>query len=392
MNQIDIFGQNAEVFIGAEDLKEKLAAGKRLRVKLGVDPTRPDLTFGHMVVFNKLRQFQDLGHQAVLIIGDYTACIGDPSGRSALRPVLTREEVMENAKTYLAQAFKILDESRTEVHYNSEWFGGMSFGDLLNLARKMTVARMLERDDFAKRYASKTPISIVEFLYPLVQGYDSVMIESDVELGGTDQLFNNLVGRDLQRDAGQSGQAVITMPLLVGLDGEKKMSKSYGNYIAFNDSPRDMFGKIMSVGDDTMWKYYQYLLLETPEQIERMKSEHPMKCKKNLACLMVSRFFGADVGRAELENFEKVFSKNEIPDEMPEFAWDSVAQSDSAPIVNVMAETKLFPSKKEVRRLIEQGAVKLDSGRVSDPFLALSRPVNPLVLQAGKRVFFRIIP
>ncbi len=392
MNQIDIFGQNAEVFIGAEDLKEKLAAGKRLRVKLGVDPTRPDLTFGHMVVFNKLRQFQDLGHQAVLIIGDYTACIGDPSGRSALRPVLTREEVMENAKTYLAQAFKILDESRTEVHYNSEWFGGMSFGDLLNLARKMTVARMLERDDFAKRYASKTPISIVEFLYPLVQGYDSVMIESDVELGGTDQLFNNLVGRDLQRDAGQSGQAVITMPLLVGLDGEKKMSKSYGNYIAFNDSPRDMFGKIMSVGDDTMWKYYQYLLLETPEQIERMKSEHPMKCKKNLACLMVSRFFGADVGRAELENFEKVFSKNEIPDEMPEFAWDSVAQSDSAPIVNVMSETKLFPSKKEVRRLIEQGAVKLDSERVSDPFLALSRPVNPLVLQAGKRVFFRIIP
>ena len=392
MNQIDIFGQNAEVFIGAEDLKEKLAAGKRLRVKLGVDPTRPDLTFGHMVVFNKLRQFQDLGHQAVLIIGDYTACIGDPSGRSALRPVLTREEVMENAKTYLAQAFKILDESRTEVHYNSEWFGGMSFGDLLNLARKMTVARMLERDDFAKRYASKTPISIVEFLYPLVQGYDSVMIESDVELGGTDQLFNNLVGRDLQRDAGQSGQAVITMPLLVGLDGEKKMSKSYGNYIAFNDSPRDMFGKIMSVGDATMWKYYQYLLLETPEQIERMKSEHPMKCKKNLACLMVSRFFGADVGRAELENFEKVFSKNEIPDEMPEFAWDSVAQSDSAPIVNVMAETKLFPSKKEVRRLIEQGAVKLDSERVSDPFLALSRPLNPLVLQAGKRVFFRIIP
>ena len=392
MNQIDIFGQNAEVFIGAEDLKEKLAAGKRLRVKLGVDPTRPDLTFGHMVVFNKLRQFQDLGHQAVLIIGDYTACIGDPSGRSALRPVLTREEVMENAKTYLAQAFKILDESRTEVHYNSEWFGGMSFGDLLNLARKMTVARMLERGDFAKRYASKTPISIVEFLYPLVQGYDSVMIESDVELGGTDQLFNNLVGRDLQRDAGQSGQAVITMPLLVGLDGEKKMSKSYGNYIAFNDTPRDMFGKIMSVGDDTMWKYYQYLLLETPEQIERMKSEHPMKCKKNLACLMVSRFFGADVGRAELENFEKVFSKNEIPDEMPEFAWDSVAQSDSAPIVNVMAETKLFPSKKEVRRLIEQGAVKLDSERVSDPFLALSRPVNPLVLQAGKRVFFRIIP
>ncbi len=392
MDQIDIFAQNAEVFIGADDLKQKLAAGKRLRVKLGVDPTRPDLTFGHMVVFNKLRQFQDLGHQAVLIIGDYTACIGDPSGRSALRPVLTREEVMANAESYLEQAFKVLDKERTEVHYNSEWFGKMSFGDLLNLSRKMTVARMLERDDFAKRYAAKTPISIVEFLYPLVQGYDSIMVESDVELGGTDQLFNNLVGRDLQRDAGQSGQAVLTMPLLVGLDGEKKMSKSYGNYIAFNDTPRDMFGKIMSVGDDTMWKYYQYLLLYTPDQILRIKQEHPMKCKKELACLMVSRFYGVEAGRAELANFEKVFSKNELPDDMPEFGWDVLAKGDEDALVNIMAETKLFPSKKEIRRLIEQGAVKLDSERVSDAFLAIQRPTKPIVLQAGKRIFFRVIP
>ncbi|MBE6411195.1 MAG: tyrosine--tRNA ligase [Opitutales bacterium] len=392
MNQLDIFAQNAEVFIGAETLKEKLEAGKQLRVKLGVDPTRPDLTFGHMVVFNKLRQFQDAGHKAVLIIGDFTACIGDPSGRSALRPVLSREEVLENAKSYLNQAFKVLNEEQTEVHYNSEWFGKMSFADLLDLARKMTVARMLERDDFAKRYAEKTPISIVEFLYPLVQGYDSIMVESDVELGGTDQLFNNLVGRDLQRDAGQSGQAVLTMPLLVGLDGEKKMSKSYGNYIAFNDSPRDMFGKIMSISDETMWKYYQYLMLYTPEQIARIKNEHPMKCKKDLACLMVARFYGVDVGKAELANFEKVFSKNEVPDDMPEFKWSDLTANAEDTLINVMSATKLFPSKKEVRRLIEQGAVKMNSEKISDVFASMSTPSEPVVLQAGKRIFFKVIP
>jgi len=392
MNQLEIFAQNSEVFIGADELKEKLASGKKLRVKLGVDPTRPDLTFGHMVVFNKLRQFQDLGHQAVLIIGDYTACIGDPSGRSALRPVLTREEVAQNSKTYLEQAFKVLNREQTEVHYNSEWFGKMSFGDLLGLARKMTVARMLERDDFAKRYAENTPISIVEFLYPLVQGYDSIMIESDVELGGTDQLFNNLVGRDLQRDAGKSGQAVITMPLLVGLDGEKKMSKSYGNYIAFNDVAREMFGKIMSISDETMWKYYKFLMLYDAERIERLKSEHPMKSKKDLACLMVTRFHGIDAGRAELENFEKVFSHNELPDDMPEFGWDSLTPSDVDALVNIMAATNLFPSKKEIRRLIEQGAVKMNSEKVSDAFLAIQRPVAPIVLQAGKRIFLKVIP
>ncbi|MBR7105882.1 MAG: tyrosine--tRNA ligase [Opitutales bacterium] len=392
MNQLDIFAQNAEVFIGAETLKEKLEAGKQLRVKLGVDPTRPDLTFGHMVVFNKLRQFQDAGHKAVLIIGDFTACIGDPSGRSALRPVLSREEVLENAKSYLNQAFKVLNEEQTEVHYNSEWFGKMSFADLLDLARKMTVARMLERDDFAKRYAEKTPISIVEFLYPLVQGYDSIMVESDVELGGTDQLFNNLVGRDLQRDAGQSGQAVLTMPLLVGLDGEKKMSKSYGNYIAFNDSPRDMFGKIMSISDETMWKYYQYLMLYTPEQIARIKNEHPMKCKKDLACLMVARFYGVDVGKAELANFEKVFSKNEVPDDMPEFKWSDLTANAEDTLINVMSATKLFPSKKEVRRLIEQGAVKMNSEKISDVFASMSTPSEPVVLQAGKRIFFKVTP
>jgi len=387
---LEIFAQNAEKFIGAEDLKNKLEAGKTLRVKLGVDPTRPDLTFGHMVVFNKLKQFQDLGHQAVLIIGDYTACIGDPSGRSALRPVLTPAEVDANSKTYLDQAFKILDESKTEVHYNSEWFGGMAFGDLLNLARKMTVARMLERDDFAKRYASNTPISIVEFLYPLVQGYDSIMIESDVELGGTDQLFNNLVGRNLQEQDGKTGQAVITMPLLVGLDGVKKMSKSYDNYIAFNDAPREMFGKIMSVSDDTMWKYYQYLMLYASHTIERLKQDHPMAAKKNLARLLLTKFFGKDAADAEAENFEKVFSKNEIPEDMPEFKWEELTALPEDTVLNLMAASKLFPSKGEVKRLIEQGGVKMDAEKVSDPMLKISKPAQDIVLQAGKRKFIRV--
>jgi len=234
--------QNAENVVSLDELKAKLALNRPLRVKLGVDPTRPDLTFGHMVVFNKLRQFQDAGHQAVLVIGDFTTLIGDPSGRSSTRPVLTEAEIKENAKTYVEQAFRVLDPAKTEVRYNSEWFGKQSFFDCLKLARQMTVARMLERDDFAKRYASNTPISIIEFLYPLLQGYDSLMLNADVELGGQDQTFNLLVGRQIQKDAGMSEQVIMTLPLLVGTDGVKKMSKSYGNYIAFNDTAKDMFG------------------------------------------------------------------------------------------------------------------------------------------------------
>ena len=390
MTILDQIALNSEHFIGREEIAEKIQSGKTLRVKLGVDPTRPDLTFGHMVVFNKLKQFQKLGHQAVLIIGDYTACIGDPSGRSALRPVLTKEEVKKNSETYLEQAFKILDPAKTEIHYNSEWFAKMSFADMLELARKMTVARMLERDDFAKRYASKTPISIVEFLYPLIQGYDSIMVKSDVELGGSDQLFNNLVGRSLQADAGMSGQAVITMPLLVGLDGVKKMSKSYDNYIAFNDGARQMFGKIMSVSDETMWKYYQFLLLYTPGEIEKKKREHPMACKKFLAQTLVAQFHGEEAGKAELENFEKVFSKNEMPDDMPEFAWAELSQNEEEALASLMAASKLFPSKKEARRLVEQGAVKIDNQKVSDPSLPVKKPESAIVVQAGKRIFFRI--
>lgn len=383
---------NAETAIGLDELTGRVQSGKKLRVKLGVDPTRPDLTFGHMVVFNKLRQFQVMGHQAVLIIGDYTAMIGDPSGRSATRPVLTREEVRANAETYLDQAFKILDRDHTEVHYNSEWFASMSFEDALNLTRKMTVARMLERDDFSKRYRENTPISMVEFIYPLIQGYDSVMLESDVELGGSDQLFNMLVGRALLKDAGKPEQAVIAMPLLVGLDGEKKMSKSLENYIAFNDSPKDMFGKIMSISDETMWIYYKLLLEVDESTLHHHQQDHPMTAKKHLASALVGQFYSMAIARQELEQFENVFSKNQRPDEMPEFAWAALAsESSEASLVDLLAATGLFPSKKEIRRLIEQGAVKINDQRIDDPQLRLSRNDTPQVIQSGKRIFLRIV-
>lgn len=389
---MDIINQNAEEVIGGEALLERIRAGKKLRVKLGVDPTRPDLTFGHMVVFNKMRQFQDMGHDCILLIGDYTATIGDPSGRNDTRPVLTAEEVRSNADTYLEQAFKILDEERTLVRYNSEWFGQQSFGDCLNLARKMTVARMLERDDFSKRFKSNTPISLVEFLYPLVQGYDSVMLQADVELGGSDQLFNMLVGRALQKDAGQPEQAVITMPLLIGLDGSKKMSKSADNFIAFNDSPKDMFGKIMSIPDETMWAYYQYLLEFDDEQITRHKNDHPMDAKKHLASSLVAIFYSLQEARHELEQFEKVFSQKDKPDDMLHFQWGDLADLDAMemPLTELMVRTELFGSKKEIRRLIEQGGVRIDDEKVTEPGMKFIKPTAPTVIQAGRRIFFEV--
>lgn len=392
--QIELLKQRTEVFLGEEQLVERIRAGKKLRVKLGVDPTRPDLTFGHMVVFNKLRQFQDLGHQAVLVIGDFTTRIGDPSGRSVARPILTEEEINENAKTYLEQAFKILDPAKTEVRRNSEWFGKMSLLDALQLARQMTVARMLERDDFAKRYAAKTPISIVEFLYPLLQGRDSVELRSGVEIGGTDQLFNNLVGRQLQKDAGMPEQAVLTMPLLVGLDGERKMSKSYGNYIALNDSAKDMFGKVMSVPDATMWVYYELLLEKSPAEIAAMKNEHPMEMKKRLASALTAKFYGEEAGRYEREQFENVFSKKQAREDMPAFAWDALvpAGAPDASLVDLLAATKLFPSKKEIRRLIEQGAVKIGDRKASGVGERLEKTsAAGTVVQAGKRIFVKIL-
>lgn len=391
MSPIEVIKQNAEALYGEETLLEKLKAGQKLRVKLGVDPTRPDLTFGHMVVFNKLRQFQDLGHEAILIIGDFTTLIGDPSGRSSTRPVLTEDEIRKNAETYVQQAYKVLDPARTTVRYNSEWFDTMSFKDCLGLARKMTVARMLERDDFSKRYTSNTPISIVEFLYPLVQGYDSRMIQADVELGGTDQTFNCLVGRQLQKEAGESEQAVLTLPLLVGTDGFKKMSKSADNYIAFNDEPKQMFGKIMSISDEVMWDYYRLLLLYPQSDLEALKAGHPMEAKKELASKLTSLLHGEEAGPHERQQFEQVFSRNERPDDMPVFAWSDLAQEDSQTLLNLLAGSGLINSKKEARRLIEQGSVKVNDEKHNNAFQALTQADAPYVIQAGKRIFFKVL-
>lgn len=305
---------------------------------------------------------------------------------------MTKDEIIGNAQTYLVQAFKILDKDKTTVVYNSEWFDEMGFEDCLKLARKMTVARMLERDDFAKRYAGNAPISIIEFLYPLIQGYDSLILNADVEIGGTDQLFNMLVGRALQKDAGKQEQAVITMPLLIGLDGSKKMSKSADNYIAFTDSPKEMFGKIMSISDDTMWTYYQLLLEFDAAQISQLKEGHPMAAKKQLASALVGQFHSIKAGKHELEQFEQVFSKNKIPDDMPTFTWsDLLGDADCAPLFEVMAQSELFESKGAIRRLVQQGAVKIDSVKQDDPNKEISRPTSEFIFQAGKRIFFKLL-
>ena len=389
--EINTLLSGSETIIGKEELIEKISSGAKLKVKFGVDPTRPDLTFGHLVVFNKLKQFQDAGHDTILLIGDYTARIGDPSGRSDLRPELTASEVDENAGTYLDQAFKILDSSKTIVRRNSEWFSKMTFADALNLTRKMTVAQMLERDDFSKRFKANQPISMVEFMYPLIQGYDSVILESDIEIGGSDQLFNMLVGRNLQKDIGMNTQAVLTMPLLVGLDGVRKMSKSYDNYIAFNDSAKDIFGKAMSLSDKAMLEYFQLLLNYSETQMEEMKQLHPMDAKKALAESLTSLFFEDSVAKKEREEFSKVFSKGKVPEEMPTFSLSSLSL-EKASLLNFLASTEKFGSKGEIRRLVKQGAIKLDNVRVDDPEMTLGfePDQNDMVIKAGKKIFIRI--
>ena len=389
--EINTLLSGTETIIGKEELVEKITSGAKLKVKFGVDPTRPDLTFGHLVVFNKLKQFQDAGHDTILLIGDYTARIGDPSGRSDLRPELTASEVDENAGTYLDQAFKILDSSKTIVRRNSEWFSKMTFADALNLTRKMTVAQMLERDDFSKRFKANQPISMVEFMYPLIQGYDSVILESDIEIGGSDQLFNMLVGRNLQKDIGMNNQAVLTTPLLVGLDGVRKMSKSYDNYIAFNDSAKDIFGKAMSLSDEAMWEYFQLLLNYSDTQIEEMKQSHPMDAKKALAESLTSLFFEDSIAKREREEFSKVFSKGKVPEEMPTFSLSSLSL-EKVSLLNVLASTEKFGSKGEIRRLVKQGAIKLDNVRVDDPEMTLGfeSDQNDMVIKAGKKIFIRI--
>jgi len=386
------FFENTEVIIGEEELSKNIQDGRKLNVKFGVDPTRPDLTFGHLVVFNKLRQFQDAGHTAILLIGDYTARIGDPSGRSDLRPELSESEVEKNAETYLEQAFKILDEDKTVVRRNSEWFNKMDFADALSLTRSMTVARMLERDDFEKRFKSNQPISMVEFMYPLIQGYDSIVLESDLEIGGSDQLFNMLVGRNLQKEKGMNSQAVMTLPLLVGLDGSRKMSKSYDNYIAFNDSPKDIFGKTMSISDKVMWDYYRLLLLKEKEEIESLKKTHPMESKKQLAKQLTGLFYGSEQAEKEYDSFSEVFSKGKDPEDMPQFSLSSL-KIDLSSLINVLGETKLFESKGQIRRMISQGGVKLDGEKVENADLMLgSIGENGKIIKAGKKIFIRIVP
>ena len=384
---------NTETIIGEKELREKVAQGKKLKIKFGVDPTRPDLTFGHLVVFNKLKQFQDAGHHAILLIGDYTARIGDPSGRSDIRPELTEKQVSENAETYLEQAFKFIDPQKTIVRKNSEWFSKMSFADSLGLARKMTVARMLERDDFEKRYKNNQSISMVEFMYPLIQGYDSIMLDSDVEIGGSDQLFNMLVGRSLQKEDSREPQVVLTMPLLVGLDGVKKMSKSYDNYIAFNDSPRDIFGKIMSISDSTMWDYYKLLDLQDDDTIEVLKKNHPMEVKKDLAYKLTALFYGDEAGLKEKESFSSVFTDRENPKDMEEFSLSLNSLSFSNSIIDIIYSAKLFDSKGQIRRLIQQGAIKIDGQKVDSPdqLILNSDGKKEFIIKAGKKIFLKVV-
>ncbi|WP_428071490.1 tyrosine--tRNA ligase [Candidatus Avelusimicrobium alvi] len=380
--QINFLTRGCVDVVSKADLAKKLESGKTLKIKLGCDPTSADLHLGHSVALSLMRRFQDLGHKAVLVIGDFTAAIGDPSGRDSTRPVLPREKILENAKTYTDQAFKVLDPSKTEIRFNSEWLEPFVSGkDLLQTLQKITVAQVLERDDFKKRMAAGSPISMLEVLYSLFQGQDSVALEADVELGGTDQIFNLLVGRQLQKNHAQEPQVAITVPLLVGLDGVKKMSKSYGNYVGLNDEPGDMFGKLMSIPDELMPMYYELL---TSENMDEIKAMHPMAAKKKLAGLLVTRFHGEQAAAAALENFEKVFSKKELPTDMPEFKPEA-----GALLSAVIFAAGAAQSKNKARGLIDQGAVRLKGEKVTADGPLSFEPGD--VLQVGKRHFFKLV-
>jgi tyrosyl-tRNA synthetase len=369
--------------ISISELEKKLASGKKLRIKLGVDPTAPDLHLGHTVIINKLKTFQDLGHQVVFLIGDFTAKIGDPSGRSETRPMMSDEQIAKNIKTYTDQVFKILDREKTEVAFNGKWLNALGIDGLLKLASRVTVAQMLVRDDFEKRHKADKPISIVEFLYPLMQAYDSVALNADVELGGNDQKFNLLLGREIQRDYGiAEPQIVITMPLLEGTDGVKKMSKSYGNYIALNDSPKDMFGKIMSVSDELMYKYYELL---TQEDLKAVKAMHPKEAKLSLAATITERYHCKEAAAREREEFDRVFAKKDVPEDLEEYKIESFPVK----LSDLIVKSSMAASRNEARRLIEQGGVKIDSGKVEEDFEI--KHGEPFVVQVGKRKFKKII-
>ena len=375
-----------------QELQQKLVSGRALRVKAGFDPTAPDLHLGHTVLLNKMRQVQDLGHEALFLIGDFTGMIGDPSGKSTTRPPLTREQVIENARSYESQIFKILHPEKTRVMFNSSWMSEMRAADLIALAAKHTVARMLERDDFHKRYSGGQPIALHEFLYPLIQGYDSVAMQADIELGGTDQKFNLLVGRELQKHYGQAPQVVLTMPILEGLDGVQKMSKSLGNYIGIHEPPHEIFGKLMKVSDDLMWRYIELLSFESLATTEKWKREvaagrNPRDIKVLFAQEIVTRFHDRPAALGALADFEARFKQGALPDDMPEVRL--VGGPAGLSIAQVLKQAGLTPSTSEAARMIEQGGVKLNGEKVSDKALLL-RPGAPLVLQVGKRKFARI--
>ncbi|MGI6397026.1 MAG: tyrosine--tRNA ligase [Desulfomonilia bacterium] len=376
--------------ISEEELIAKLKKGRPLKVKVGFDPTAPDIHLGHTVVLQKMRQFQDAGHEVICLIGDFTGMIGDPSGRSSTRPPLTRQEVLENAKTYQKQVKKILDPDRTIMAYNSQWMDNMVVSDFIKLTSVQTVARMLERDDFKNRFQQQHPISIHEFLYPFIQGYDSVALQADVELGGTDQIFNLLMGRDIQKAYGQEQQVVMTLPLLEGTDGVLKMSKSYNNYVGVDDAPADMFGKIMSISDELMWKYYELLSSRSLDEIQGLKEQvlkgavHPMDAKMALAREMVERFHGAHEAELASESFTRVFKEKAVPDDMPE-----VTLALERPwICSVLKDASLVKSTSEAKRLVTQGAVSIDDEKVSDPEQVLGRGVY--IIKVGKRRFARV--
>ena len=381
MKETELIRRGASELISSQELEERLKSGAKLRVKLGVDPTAPDLHLGHTVIINKLKTFQDLGHQIIFLIGDFTAKIGDPSGRSETRPIMTDEQIQKNIQTYTTQVFKILDRQKTQVEYNSSWLNALGIDGLLKLASKTTVAQMLVRDDFEKRYKSAVPISIVEFLYPLLQAYDSVALKADVELGGNDQKFNLLLGREIQKDYGLAPQIVLTMPLLEGTDGVKKMSKSFGNYIALNDEPKNMFGKIMSISDDLMFKYYELL---TQADLKEIKLMHPKEAKTKLAFEITQRYWGTDKAKEAQDEFENVFSRKNIPADIDEFKLNQPMK-----ISDILIKAALVQSKNEARRLIEQGAVKIDGEKIGSDIEIKEK--GGFVLQAGKRKFVKVV-
>ncbi|HHN65022.1 MAG TPA: tyrosine--tRNA ligase [Nitrospirae bacterium] len=392
--QLEIIKRGAVEIITEEELLKKLKEDRPLRIKAGFDPTAPDIHLGHTVLIEKMRQFQELGHEVIFLIGDFTGMIGDPSGKNETRPPLTREEVLENAKTYKEQIFKILDPEKTIVDFNSRWMSEMKAEDLIRLASHYTVARMLEREDFKQRWQNQTPISIHEFLYPLIQGYDSVVLRADVELGGTDQRFNLLVGRELQKAYGQEPQCVLMMPLLEGLDGVKKMSKSLGNYIGITEPPLEMFGKIMSISDELMLRYYELLSHISNEELGSLRRRlkdgtlHPKEAKEALAMEIVQRYWGRQEALKAKEEFERIFKAKEVPEEIPEIAFSFNGEAIWLP--HILKSTGICKSTGEAMRLIKQGGITVDNERVRDTQFKLTPGEH--IIKIGKRRFYRIVP